>query len=245
MPYHQACAYLPNDDYGLSISPHYIPIACVRRCSHSSCLTSLPVPPVCPTTHHVSSSPTCLSYNSSRLTSLPVPPVCPTTHHVSPLPVPPVCPTTHHVSPLPVPPVCPTTHHVSPLPVPPVCPTTHHVSPLPVPPVCPTTRLTSLPVPPVCPTTRLTSLFQSHLFVLQLVHRPSVRSVLQGLLRKRLLPAEHCITKSECRALSSSLAPAKPVPRLCSGQRIVPEYAIVRPRDRRTDIDRSAVGRSV
>ncbi|XP_077999794.1 zinc finger MIZ domain-containing protein 1-like isoform X2 [Glandiceps talaboti] len=35
----------------------------------------------------------------------------------------------------------------------------------------------------------------SHLFVLQLVHRPTVRSVLQGLLRKRLLPAEHCITK--------------------------------------------------
>lgn len=39
-------------------------------------------------------------------------------------------------------------------------------------------------------------MFQSHLFVLQLVHRPSVKSVLQGLLRKRLLPAEHCITKS-------------------------------------------------
>lgn len=37
--------------------------------------------------------------------------------------------------------------------------------------------------------------FQSHLFVLQLVHRPSVRSVLQGLLRKRLLAAEHCIAK--------------------------------------------------
>ncbi|XP_005112445.2 zinc finger MIZ domain-containing protein 1 [Aplysia californica] len=35
----------------------------------------------------------------------------------------------------------------------------------------------------------------SHLFVLQLVHRPSIRSVLQGLLRKRLLPAENCITK--------------------------------------------------
>ncbi|KAJ3610738.1 hypothetical protein NHX12_022829 [Muraenolepis orangiensis] len=35
----------------------------------------------------------------------------------------------------------------------------------------------------------------SHLFVLQLVHRPSVRSILQGLLKKRLLPAEHCITK--------------------------------------------------
>lgn len=45
--------------------------------------------------------------------------------------------------------------------------------------------------PPVSP--------QSHLFVLQLVHRPSVRSVLQGLIKKRLLPAEHCITKSECR----------------------------------------------
>lgn len=41
---------------------------------------------------------------------------------------------------------------------------------------------------------------QSHLFVLQLVHRPSVRSVLQGLLKKRLLPAEHCITKSECES---------------------------------------------
>ena len=37
--------------------------------------------------------------------------------------------------------------------------------------------------------------FQSHLFVLQLVHRPTVRSVVQGLLRKRLLPLEHCITK--------------------------------------------------
>lgn len=36
---------------------------------------------------------------------------------------------------------------------------------------------------------------QSHLFVLQLVHRPSVHSVLQGLLRKRLLTAEHCVTK--------------------------------------------------
>jgi hypothetical protein len=31
--------------------------------------------------------------------------------------------------------------------------------------------------------------------VLQLVHRPSVRSVLQGLLRKRLLTADHCISK--------------------------------------------------
>ena len=36
---------------------------------------------------------------------------------------------------------------------------------------------------------------QSHLFVLQVVHRPSVRSVLQGLYRKRLLPADHSIAK--------------------------------------------------
>ncbi|CAD5124552.1 DgyrCDS12827 [Dimorphilus gyrociliatus] len=35
----------------------------------------------------------------------------------------------------------------------------------------------------------------SHLFVLQLVHRPSVRSVLQGLLRKRMLPIENCVQK--------------------------------------------------
>ncbi|KAL8577628.1 hypothetical protein ACOMHN_020237 [Nucella lapillus] len=35
----------------------------------------------------------------------------------------------------------------------------------------------------------------SHLFVLQLVHRPSIKSVLHGLLRKRLLPADHCVTK--------------------------------------------------
>ena len=38
---------------------------------------------------------------------------------------------------------------------------------------------------------------QSHLFVLQLVHRPSVRSVLDGLLKKLLLLAPHCITKSK------------------------------------------------
>lgn len=43
--------------------------------------------------------------------------------------------------------------------------------------------------------TTLLVMFQSHLFVLQLVHRPSVRSVLQGLLRKRLLTADHCIAK--------------------------------------------------
>lgn len=42
---------------------------------------------------------------------------------------------------------------------------------------------------------------QSHLFVMQLVHRPSVRSVLQGLMKKRLLPAEHCVTKSTADTL--------------------------------------------
>ncbi|XP_020286659.1 zinc finger MIZ domain-containing protein 1-like isoform X2 [Pseudomyrmex gracilis] len=35
----------------------------------------------------------------------------------------------------------------------------------------------------------------SHLFVLQLVHRPTIRSVLHGLLRRRLLPADQCIQK--------------------------------------------------
>jgi hypothetical protein len=45
------------------------------------------------------------------------------------------------------------------------------------------------------PRNKLIRFLQSHLFVLQLVHRPSVRSVLQGLLRKRLLTADHCIAK--------------------------------------------------
>lgn len=49
----------------------------------------------------------------------------------------------------------------------------------------------------------------SHLFVLQLVHRPSVRSILQGLLRKRLLPAEHCITKIK-RSFSQQQQPQPP-----------------------------------
>lgn len=48
-------------------------------------------------------------------------------------------------------------------------------------------------------------LSQSHLFVLQLVHRPSVRSVLQGLMKKRLLPAEHCITKSKAQISTLNL----------------------------------------
>lgn len=46
----------------------------------------------------------------------------------------------------------------------------------------------------------------SHLFVLQLVHRPSVRSVLQGLMKKRLLPAEHCVTKIKRNFSSGSVA---------------------------------------
>jgi zinc finger MIZ domain-containing protein len=36
---------------------------------------------------------------------------------------------------------------------------------------------------------------QSHLFVLQLVHRPSVRHVLHTLLRRNLLPADHAVAK--------------------------------------------------
>ena len=48
---------------------------------------------------------------------------------------------------------------------------------------------------------------QSHLFVLQLVHRPSVRSVLQGLMKKRLLPAEHCVTKSRLSLALPSCIP--------------------------------------
>ncbi|XP_051496784.1 zinc finger MIZ domain-containing protein 2 isoform X2 [Apus apus] len=51
----------------------------------------------------------------------------------------------------------------------------------------------------------------SHLFVLQLVHRPSVRSVLQGLIKKRLLPAEHCITKIK-RNFNSGTIPGTPGP---------------------------------
>ncbi|XP_030621891.1 zinc finger MIZ domain-containing protein 2-like [Chanos chanos] len=35
----------------------------------------------------------------------------------------------------------------------------------------------------------------SHLFVLQLVHRPSLQSVLQGLMKGKLLPVDHCMTK--------------------------------------------------
>ncbi|XP_054630586.1 zinc finger MIZ domain-containing protein 2-like isoform X2 [Dunckerocampus dactyliophorus] len=48
----------------------------------------------------------------------------------------------------------------------------------------------------------------SHLFVLQLVHRPSVRSVLQGLMKKRL-SAEHCIAKIK-RNFSSGSIPGTP-----------------------------------
>ncbi|KAJ8248575.1 hypothetical protein GJAV_G00243460 [Gymnothorax javanicus] len=48
----------------------------------------------------------------------------------------------------------------------------------------------------------------SHLFLLQLVHRPSVRSVLQGLLKKRLLPAEYCIAKIKRNFSSSAFSSA-------------------------------------
>ena len=48
-------------------------------------------------------------------------------------------------------------------------------------------------------------ILQSHLFVLQRVHRPSVRSVLQGLLKKRLLPAEHCIAKGNTLKIKLTL----------------------------------------
>ena len=41
---------------------------------------------------------------------------------------------------------------------------------------------------------------QSHMFVLHLVHRPTIKSVLQGLLRRRLFPAEQCVDK--CKHLS-------------------------------------------
>jgi hypothetical protein len=46
---------------------------------------------------------------------------------------------------------------------------------------------------------------QSHLFLLQLVHRPTVRSVLQGLLRKRLLPLDHCAAKIKRNFTNGSL----------------------------------------
>ncbi|XP_037042987.1 zinc finger MIZ domain-containing protein 1 isoform X2 [Bradysia coprophila] len=35
----------------------------------------------------------------------------------------------------------------------------------------------------------------SHLFVLQLVHRPTIRHVLQSLLRRHLVPVDHCVAK--------------------------------------------------
>lgn len=37
--------------------------------------------------------------------------------------------------------------------------------------------------------------FQSHLFLLQLVHRPTVRQVLETTHTKNLLPVEHCVAK--------------------------------------------------
>lgn len=48
-------------------------------------------------------------------------------------------------------------------------------------------------------------LLQSHLFVLQMVHRPSVHSIMQGMLRKNLLPAESGVAKIK-RNFSNSLS---------------------------------------
>ena len=45
--------------------------------------------------------------------------------------------------------------------------------------------------------------------MLQLVHRPTVRSVLQGLLRKRLLPMEHGVAKAKRIVASCNTATAK------------------------------------
>lgn len=36
---------------------------------------------------------------------------------------------------------------------------------------------------------------QSHLFVLQLVHRPTIRHVLQSLLNRNLVPVDLCVAK--------------------------------------------------
>src|SRR5882757_8313683 len=44
---------------------------------------------------------------------------------------------------------------------------------------------------------------QSHLFILQLVHRPSVKSVLQGLIKKRSLPPETCIGRIRRKCFSN------------------------------------------
>ncbi|ESN89878.1 hypothetical protein HELRODRAFT_194780 [Helobdella robusta] len=63
----------------------------------------------------------------------------------------------------------------------------------------------------------------SHLFVLQLVHRPSMKSVLQGLLRKRMLPADHCITKKEQSSTNSSLSPPLPTSSSSSSS-LTPEH---------------------
>lgn len=43
------------------------------------------------------------------------------------------------------------------------------------------------------------------MFVLQLVHRPSVQSILQGMLHKNLLPAEHGVAKIK-RNFSNSMS---------------------------------------
>ncbi len=50
------------------------------------------------------------------------------------------------------------------------------------------------------------------MFLLQLVHRPTVRSVLQGLLRKRLLPLDHCVTKIKRNFNNGAITPTQSNP---------------------------------
>lgn len=52
----------------------------------------------------------------------------------------------------------------------------------------------------------------SHLFVLQMVHRPTVRHVLQSLLRRNLLPAEHSIAKIKRYFLAGHAGPNNGIP---------------------------------
>lgn len=48
---------------------------------------------------------------------------------------------------------------------------------------------------------------QSHLFVLQLVHRPTIRHVLQSLLRQSLVPVDLCVTRIKTNFNSSQSLP--------------------------------------
>lgn len=54
--------------------------------------------------------------------------------------------------------------------------------------------------------TKKKSIQQSHLFVLQLVHRPTIRHVLQSLLRRHLVPVDHCVAKIKRNFNASQMA---------------------------------------